>query len=587
MNLFRFTAVATSAVITPPPPPPPPEFIRGGRLRKTSKGLVSFAPFLAGASALALGALLTTTSPVEAGSCATAGQPAGTARCADGADDSDSTEELEAPENSSFTVTDADNFGLNVQAANMKGIVITTEATTTDLIVDLDGNVGATDTALEIDMDGTGATTVTMDGTLTSTTGVGLSADVAARATGAVMITTSAITSSGNGIRLVPRGSGAVTITANGNIDSDANAISVSGQEESSGNVNIIASGTLDGERGGIHLIQAGTGAVDVEASGNITSASGRGVYVASSKGISVDIDTTGSTVQAKNEGVRVGHDGAGFIKVTTDDVTSTDSYGIRVAGSLAQTGNLEVTANGDITGGITGIWTYTPGTGETIVTTAAGTTVTGGHTAMGSNAYALRVANQGNLGNRDDADGHIHVTTDGNLGTSSSRTEGGMWVTPRSFGDAMVTVNGDVFASADSRGVFVEGGGIGALNVYINGDVDGGTHGVDVEQVLRTSSYFSADNVIRLTVAGSVEGDIGVQVSGANAVHDSTITVTGTSSITGTDGTALDLGGVADHNVTLQSGSTLTGKIDASGATGAVSLDISGAINVTSGNAH
>ena len=468
----------------------------------------------------------------------------------------------------------------------MKGIVITTEATTTDLIVDLDGNVGATDTALEIDMDGTGATTVTMDGTLTSTTGVGLSADVTARATGAVMITTSAITSSGNGIRLVPHGSGAVTITANGNIDSDANAISVSGQEESSGNVNIIASGTLDGERGGIHLIQAGTGAVDVEASGNITSASGRGVYVASSKGISVDIDTTGSTVQAKNEGVRVGHDGAGFIKVTTDDVTSTDSYGIRVAGSLAQTGNLEVTANGDITGGITGIWTYTPGTGETIVTTAAGTTVTGGHTAMGSNAYALRVANQGNLGNRDDRDGHIHVTTDGNLGTSSSRTEGGMWVTPRSFGDAMVTVNGDVFASADSRGVFVEGGGIGALNVYINGDVDGGTHGVDVEQVLRTSSYFSADNVIRLTVAGSVEGDIGVQVSGANAVHDSTITVTGTSSITGTDGTALDLGGVADHNVTLQSGSTLTGKIDASGATGAVSLDISGAINVTSGNA-
>ncbi|MCY4033104.1 MAG: hypothetical protein OXF19_03650, partial [Hyphomicrobiales bacterium] len=47
----------------------PSEFIRGGRLRRTSKGLVSFAPFLAGASALALGALLATTPPAEAGTC--------------------------------------------------------------------------------------------------------------------------------------------------------------------------------------------------------------------------------------------------------------------------------------------------------------------------------------------------------------------------------------------------------------------------------------------------------------------------------------------------------------------------------------
>ena len=45
----------------------PSGFIRGGRLRKTSKSLISFASFLTGVSVLALGALLTTATTVVAG----------------------------------------------------------------------------------------------------------------------------------------------------------------------------------------------------------------------------------------------------------------------------------------------------------------------------------------------------------------------------------------------------------------------------------------------------------------------------------------------------------------------------------------
>ncbi|MCY4031692.1 MAG: hypothetical protein OXF05_06215, partial [Hyphomicrobiales bacterium] len=128
MNLFHSATVVASTVLTPPPPPP--NLIRGGRLRKTSKGLISFAPFLAGASALALGALLSTTSPVEAGTCATAGQPAGTARCADPANSMDRTVSLTASTTGPFTVTDAPNFGLDVPMANSKGIEITSSFTT-------------------------------------------------------------------------------------------------------------------------------------------------------------------------------------------------------------------------------------------------------------------------------------------------------------------------------------------------------------------------------------------------------------------------------------------------------------------------
>ncbi|MCY4033498.1 MAG: autotransporter outer membrane beta-barrel domain-containing protein [Hyphomicrobiales bacterium] len=45
--------------------------IQGERIRKTNRGIISFAPLLAGASMLALGALLATTSPTEAGTCGT------------------------------------------------------------------------------------------------------------------------------------------------------------------------------------------------------------------------------------------------------------------------------------------------------------------------------------------------------------------------------------------------------------------------------------------------------------------------------------------------------------------------------------
>ncbi len=588
MNLFHSATVVVSAV-TKSPPPPPPNLIRGGRLRKTSKGLISFAPFLAGASALALGALLSTTSPVEAGSCSTANQPAGTARCADTADSTDSTESLTASTTGPFTVTDAPNFGLDVTAANSKGIVITSSSTTGLITVDLDGNVKATSDAIEIDQDGTGGVTFEMDGTLTSTGGIGLLVTtLTGVTTGAVTITTTnTIDAESHGIRLVNSGTGAATITASGNIDSNADDGIFVTNNASAGDLTIVSSGTIEAQDQGMQLAQNGMGAVDVTASGNITATRLQGIYVTTgSTATSANIDTTGSTIQAQTTGIQLDFNGTGLAKVTADNVTSNAEDGIRVRGSATQTGNVEVTANGNVTGAVRGIDAYTAGTGEVIVTTAAGTTVTGGHSSNGSNAYALRVHNQGNAGHLANAGGHINVTVDGNLGTSSSRTEGGVYLIQRSFGDSTLTVNGDIFASADSEGARVRNGGVGALNVYINGNVDGGTFGVSVSQVLRTHSSFSADDVIRLTVAGSVEGDVGALVSGLHAVHDSTILVTGTGSITGTDGTALDLDGVADHDVTLQSGATLTGKIDATGATGAVSLDIGGTVAVASGDA-
>ncbi|MCY4032880.1 MAG: hypothetical protein OXF19_02510, partial [Hyphomicrobiales bacterium] len=497
MNLFHSATVVVSAV-TKSPPPPPPNLIRGGRLRKTSKGLISFAPFLAGASALALGALLSTTSPVEAGSCSTANQPAGTARCANPVNSTDQTVMLTAPANGSFTVTDAPNFGLDLQTANTKGIVIDTVTTTTDVSVDFDhGNVKATGNAIEIDQDGTGATTFEMDGTITSTGGKGFTANVANTATGAVQITTGgAVTAELEGIELVANGTGPVTVTANGNITSSA--------------------------QDGIEVLTGGT-----------------------------------------------------------------------------STGDTKVYANGNITAGIYGIHVTTQ-RGAMVVETAAGTNVRSTSTST-SNGYAINANNAFSVAAQNGRGQDITVTTHGDLGTSSSRTRGGIWAVQRGFGDMRITVNGDVFSTADSNGIRAGLALIGFVDITTNGNIYGGTDagrfGIRLWATTSGNSV-TANDVLRVTTTGKVEGHTAISVSGAHGHHDSTISIGG--DVTGTGGTALHLHGVADHDVTVQSGATVTGRItnarrdsatnlpDSSAGFdgGLVGLDINGTVTVTSGDA-
>ncbi len=143
--------------------------IQGGRLRKTNRGIISFAPFLAGASMLALGALLATASPAKAGSCDTTDTTTVERVCA-GAVGTDrlgrtlmsspaSTEEgravylsMDGQTNKATSikfVDDNDPFGLNV--ANDAGFIITGNAASGSVGIILGGpgdiTAGGSDTA--------------------------------------------------------------------------------------------------------------------------------------------------------------------------------------------------------------------------------------------------------------------------------------------------------------------------------------------------------------------------------------------------------------------------------------------------------
>ena len=80
--------------------------VKGGHLRKTACGIISFAPFMATASALALGALLVAASPAGAGSCDSPNSD-GVYVCTGGAGQSDMTQNLAVADGGSLMVTDA------------------------------------------------------------------------------------------------------------------------------------------------------------------------------------------------------------------------------------------------------------------------------------------------------------------------------------------------------------------------------------------------------------------------------------------------------------------------------------------------
>ncbi|MCY4033501.1 MAG: autotransporter outer membrane beta-barrel domain-containing protein [Hyphomicrobiales bacterium] len=199
---------------------------KGGHLRKTASGIVSFAPFMATASTLALGALLAAASPAGAGTCTDVTN--GVVDCTGAADSSsDMTIMRVAPAGGSLTVRDDGTFGLNVSSGN--GIAITSDATSTGINVELGsesgGGISAAEHGISVDMDGTaGTVAITTNGSVASSgSGGGDGINLNHAGSGAFTLTTNGdVTSaSGNGIEVIASAGGG-TIDLNSDVTTDA-----------------------------------------------------------------------------------------------------------------------------------------------------------------------------------------------------------------------------------------------------------------------------------------------------------------------------------------------------------------------------
>ena len=313
--------------------------MQGGRLRKTNRGIISFAPFLAGTSALALGAVLATTSPSGAGMCTSANND-GVYVCSDAAAaGSDSTAFLrQQTTGGSLNVTSSADFGITTASGNA-------------IDIDHGSNIGAGSvTAGPLDVRLTGS------GTITANNGYGV--HVVSRFRGDAYIDIQQnIDAAHQGFDMVALGPVEdVTIKLRdvlSGVDRPGNTARVNDgvQVEQHGRDLTFEVGAVTSEARAIHIWHAsgaraeGHGRINVTVNGAITSGTNNlsqrqgGLVIAASASVSTtDVTTTAdATITTSNGGNGIhlytpgnaGHRGIGDITLTVGGAITASGKGI------------------------------------------------------------------------------------------------------------------------------------------------------------------------------------------------------------------------------------------------------------------
>jgi hypothetical protein len=171
------------------------------------------------------------------------------------------------------------------------------------------------------------------------------------------------VTGGYRGIVAKNAGSGALSVTVNGDVGDVAttnDGIYARNANETNVSVTTGAGTTVTGGRYGILALNYGSGALSVTANGDVKSANADGIF-AQNSGTAVTVTTgAGTTVTGDDFGIRAFNNGGGALTVVANgDVKGTNNDGIfaRNTGGGAMT----ITAKGDVTGGgdSDGIYAY------------------------------------------------------------------------------------------------------------------------------------------------------------------------------------------------------------------------------------
>ena len=536
--------------------------LRGGRLRKAAGGIVSFAPFLASASAVALGAML-------AGSSPSAAQTTSTAKCtsenSDGAyvcsgiqsSDADAPETITAASGQTLAVTQDAAFGLFVDASDHNGetaMTITAESgssggqvdfftrianttrgggdalkivnnsgsdiTFNNLISDSHGGtaseyiLSALGDAVVLEGTGAGDIIFNTDGQISTAqaqsygTGLGgKGVEASHSGSGDLAITTGRIKTESGGINVVHSSgaTGAITITANGDITAGFNYRTA--QQESANMPVLTDSSADDDNSNGIEVTTATTtqGAISITANGGITSSA---------------------------DGIHINHYGGGAVTIVANSITATDidaddcgvpgacrnigNDGIRAVTSYEDGGSANFTAatfaidvRGDIDASNDAIsLNHNSGPRNVEITTAAGTTLT----TTGD------TADDGIWVSTGTGSGSITIAANGAIGTSSSGVgDDGIFV--RHYGGDVIDVTASkIFAEDEGIQVYNYGGS--ATTIIANGDIYAGGVAIDVYQV--------GSSMLTITTNGTISSDANDGISADSLATSATITANG-----------------------------------------------------------
>ncbi|MBS7538283.1 autotransporter domain-containing protein [Ancylobacter lacus] len=451
-------------------------------------------------------------------------------------------------------VTNSAGYGIGVNAGGWG-----------DVVLDLGNVTGATD-GIVIDNAG-GATAVIATGTVTGTTGDGISiaqevedgGDAGRRATrddpeSGVVVDVAAVNGQANGIVVENGGDGPVAISA-GSITAGTGAgLSV---ETLDGGV-VIDVGTVSAGEDGIDVIADG-GPVTINAAGAVSGGSGTGVYILvnglGSEGHG-DIDLSLASVSAYSTGIYVYSDGPGTVSVAASGpVVSTASDGI---GIVSYGGDIAVSA-GDVRGN-SGIAIGSYGTGNVDLSVSGTVTAASGPgvfivSSVGAVSASLRSVTATLDAVSVSAGGGIAIAS---TGTLTSQTGSGVVAQHQPPGGEAATDSlpaGNIAVdvtnvAAANIGVLTSNGGTGTTAITTRGLVAGG-----LQAISATSTGGAAVTITNTGTLGTASGAFDAI---AIETVDSTTSLVNAGALVG----AISFGDYADtvtNSGTWQTGGTST----------------------------
>jgi hypothetical protein len=277
------------------------------------------------------------------------------------------------------------------------------------------------------------------------------------------------------------------------------------------GSVTVETNGNLIGGNFGIYARNRGSGALAIATNGDVVGTSG---ILARNYGTDLNLTTgAGSTVSGSSTGIYAATRGSGALTITANgDVTSTEiginaqnfgtgfslttGAGTRVSGNnrygiLARNygGALRITLNGDVAGGIAGIFARSVGT-ELSLITGAGSRVTGG---------SLGIDARRNYGS-----GTLRITVNGDV----TGRVAGIYARSAAVGQIAITVGpgGSVTSTGGQPDFFAINILGGPANLTVAGTLNGGGGGFNAVQF---DQSFARDDRFELQPGATVNGRV------------------------------------------------------------------------------
>ncbi|MCC5982024.1 MAG: hypothetical protein JJU26_09940, partial [Oceanicaulis sp.] len=465
--------------------------------------------------------------------------------------------------------------GTGIHAANFTGV----DADGNSINITTGGTIEGTGLGIYAVNHASGAVNIISTGdVLNSSSGI-LAYNTSLNGTGtSISIEAARVTTQLSAIYALNNGTGALSIVTTGDITSMNGRGIVAFQAGSDVDIVTLAGTTVSGGMRGISSINGGTGALTIMAGGGVygTGNNSRGIFAWNTVASTTDLTVTtaaGTTISSVMGGISALNSGSGAVTINAQgDVHATHAYSTGIEafnnnGVDADGNSINLNAAGTVTGGWAGIYAhnYGPGAVNIVSTGDVSSDVGAGIFAYNVAGTDLNITAAQTTGYRAGIDAiqagtaRLTILATGNVSALAAYGPSiGIWARSDSSGSGIdITTAANTAVNAGATGISARNNGAGALTVTAGGDVTGTGN---------TGIYTRNQGTDLIVTTGA-----GVAVSGGDfgiaSINDGTgeLTVTADGDLTGSNfyGIFAQNSGT-DLTITLGMGAAVTGGYDA-----------------------